>query len=113
MPLRLIRRSNTVRPVRPPIIDKLSEPERIFLRDAWREYPGALGFPREKAADVEAVAASLIDQGYIERVEHTADRQARGDELVEFDPEQQVSYRVTDYWAGRLKAVAGRIGWES
>ncbi len=99
--------------MRPPIIDKLSEPERIFLREAWKEYPGVLGFPREKAADVEAVTASLIDQGYIERVEPTADSEARGGEPVEVNPMQWVGYRVTDYWAGRLKAVAERIGWES
>jgi len=69
--------------------------------------------PAKKPPTSRPFAASLIDQGYIERVEHTADRQARGDERVELDPERWVRYRVTDYWAGRLKAVAGRIGWES
>jgi hypothetical protein len=101
-----------VRRVRPPIIDKLSEPERIFLREAWNEYPGALRVTREDAANVGTVAAGLIDQGYIERVEHEPELEARGDELDEVDPQQWVSYRVTDYWAGRLKAVAARIGWE-
>jgi hypothetical protein len=107
-----VARPTSVRRVNPPVIDKLSEPERIFLREVWRDYPRAVRVPREEAADVEVVAASLIDRGYIERVE-PGRGEPPGDELVEVDAEQWVGYRVTDYWAGRLKAVAERIGWES
>jgi hypothetical protein len=91
-------------------IEQLTDEELKFLRDAWEAYPGALGFTPESAPDADAVAAVLIDEGYIERVEITARRDVEDDEIVDLEkPIRAVSYRLRDEWAGQFQQITDRI----
>jgi hypothetical protein len=91
-------------------IEQLTDEELKFLRDAWEAYPGALGFTPEAAPDADGVAAILIDEGYIDRVELTARRGVEDDEIVDLEKTiRAVSYRLRDEWAGQFQQITDRI----